>query len=424
MIGETRLGKHVMTSDQLSTESFKYHQCCPWLVLFRTFGLAVSLQLLIVSVAGVLVTTAGWRICGQILYGENAISQDASEDVFFETRRVMERWPGEKRHSFNQDLTQPENSLSETLSYRFMVLYDRGHPIIGVWQEMTGPFLEIIKGKLRLKQLIYFGMTGLWGLLAWSFFGAVITRAAALQFTVHQRATSGQLFRHARSKLGAYMAAPLLPLLVIFVIKICSDLFLGLAVRWEYTVWWTGLLWPFGLIAGFILMLMFVGLSVGWPLMWATISTEGTDSFDAISRSYGYCYQRPLHYLAYALLAVVIGLLGWLFVSFFTEGVIWANRWAMSWGAGGQDWPLVSGDRGNVFRAAVWLAQFWDAMVRTLAVGFRWSFFWVSAAGIYLLLRRDVDQTEMDEVYLEEEEDLYGLPDLTTDEAGVAGVEN
>jgi len=413
-----------MTNVQLPNDSSKYHQCCPWLVLFRTFSLAVSLQLLIVSVVGVLATTAGWRICGQILFPGNEISKDASEDVFFETRRVMERWPGEKRHGLNQDLTQPENSLSETLFYRFRMLYDRGDPIIGVWQEMTGPYLEMIKGKLGLKEFIYFGMTGLWGLLVWSFFGAVITRAAALQLTVHQRATSGQLLRHARSKLGAHMAAPLLPLLVIFVIKICSDLFLGMPVRSEYTVWWTGLFWPFGLTAGFVLMLMFVGLSVGWPLMWSTISTEGTDSFDAISRSYGYCYQRPFHYLAYVLLAVVIGLLGWLFVSFFTEGVIWANRWAMSWGAGSPQWHLVSGDRSYTFRAAVWLAQFWDAMVRTIAVGFRWSFFWVSATGIYLLLRRDVDQTEMDEVYLEEEEGLYGLPDLTTDEAGVAGVEN
>ena len=45
--------------------------------------------------------------------------------------------------------------------------------------------------------------------------------------------------------------------------------------------------------------LLLLGLAFGWPLMWATISTEGTDSFDALSRSYAYVFQRPLRYLFY-----------------------------------------------------------------------------------------------------------------------------
>ena len=45
-----------------------------------------------------------------------------------------------------------------------------------------------------------------------------------------------------------------------------------------------------------------VGLAAGWPLMWPTISSEGTDAFDALSRSYAYVYQRPLAYLLYAVI--------------------------------------------------------------------------------------------------------------------------
>jgi len=33
------------------------------------------------------------------------------------------------------------------------------------------------------------------------------------------------------------------------------------------------------------------------------------DSFDALSRSYAYVFQRPLHYLFYALVAAVFGAL-------------------------------------------------------------------------------------------------------------------
>ncbi len=40
------------------------------------------------------------------------------------------------------------------------------------------------------------------------------------------------------------------------------------------------------------------------------------------------------------------------------------------------------------------------------------GFFWSSASAIYLLLRQGVDQTEMDEVFLEEPEQEPPLPDL------------
>ena len=57
-----------------------------------------------------------------------------------------------------------------------------------------------------------------------------------------------------------------------------------------------------------------IGLAAGWPLMAPTVSTEGTDTFDALSRSYAYVYQRPLAYLLYAVAATIIGILGLLVV--------------------------------------------------------------------------------------------------------------
>ncbi len=54
-----------------------------------------------------------------------------------------------------------------------------------------------------------------------------------------------------------------------------------------------------------------------------------------------------------------------------------------------------------------------------MAVGYLYSYFWVSAAAIYLLLRRNVDDTELDEVRLDEEgNETFGLPEISTDEAG------
>ena len=45
------------------------------------------------------------------------------------------------------------------------------------------------------------------------------------------------------------------------------------------------------------------------------------------------------------------------------------------------------------------------------------------ASTVYLLLRRDVDNTEMDEIYIVDEKRTYELPPLKSDESGVPQVQ-
>src|SRR5262249_34946277 len=47
-----------------------------------------------------------------------------------------------------------------------------------------------------------------------------------------------------------------------------------------------------------------------------------------------------------------------------------------------------------------------------LIVGFAYAYFWTAATQVYLLLRRKVDDTDLDEVYLEDEapEDPFAQP--------------
>ena len=57
--------------------------------------------------------------------------------------------------------------------------------------------------------------------------------------------------------------------------------------------------------------------------------------------------------------------------------------------------------------------------VKIVAAGFLYSFFWCASTAIYFLLRRDVDATEMDEVFQEDQdEETYGLPAVEQDDAG------
>jgi hypothetical protein len=57
-----------------------------------------------------------------------------------------------------------------------------------------------------------------------------------------------------------------------------------------------------------------------------------------------------------------------------------------------------------------------------VAAGYQASYLWVAAVGIYLLLRRDIDAAELDEVYVEDDEPEFGMPPLEADESGVPAV--
>ena len=77
-------------------------------------------------------------------------------------------------------------------------------------------------------------------------------------------------------------------------------------------------------------------------------------------------------------------------------------------------------DLSGIGYAGAGLIRFFAGCVKLLAVGYLFSYFWTAAVAIYFLLRRDVDATEMDEVFLDADADeqASGLPTVTTDQAG------
>ncbi len=69
------------------------------------------------------------------------------------------------------------------------------------------------------------------------------------------------------------------------------------------------------------------------------------------------------------------------------------------------------------------LIEFWTGFARTIAAAFLHGLFWCMASAIYLLLRKDVDQTAMDEIFLIDERRTYDLPPLKSDEHGIPQVQ-
>jgi len=120
------------------------------------------------------------------------------------------------------------------------------------------------------------------------------------------------------------------------------------------------------------------------------------------------------------IVAAVLGFLGWLLVANFAAAVIWLSYWAAGWGCSAERLAAVMHGAG----AGGAVIHFWVGCVKLLAMGFSFGYFWTAACAMYLLLRRHVDATEMDEVFLEEEEESYGLPPLKLDSAGAPVVDD
>ena len=124
------------------------------------------------------------------------------------------------------------------------------------------------------------------------FFGGAICRIAAVQFARNERIPLKEAILFAKERFASYFASPVFPLLLVALFTFFLMIFGWIEwIPWVGDVF-AGIFWPIVLFFGFIIAIVLVGL-VGWPLMIATISTEGTDSFDALSRSYSYVYQAP-----------------------------------------------------------------------------------------------------------------------------------
>ena len=192
-----------------------------------------------------------------------------------------------------------------------------------------------------------------WTLAVWAFFGGAICRIAVVQLAADERVGWAAALRFARRKWLSYFAAPLLPLLGVLVAAVPLAILGLLMCAGTVGVIAVGVIWPLFLLAGFLMALLLLGLAFGWPLMWATISAEGTDSFDALSRSYAYLFQRPLRVIFYAFVAAVLGWLGWLLVVNFAASVIWLTNWAAAWGCGGEGWKRSKTARSPAARSSI-----------------------------------------------------------------------
>jgi hypothetical protein len=276
----------------------------------------------------------------------------------------------------------------------------------------------------------YFVLFALLFSIVWSIFGGAIARIAAVHVARDEKITLSQALRFSTAKFPSFVFAPIIPLLIVLVVGLVVMLggFVGnIPVIGPILV---GLLFFLALAAGFVMTLVLLGTAGGFNLMYPTIAVEGSDSFDAISRSFSYVYARPWRMLFYTLLAVLYGALCYVFVRLFLTimltlthhfvgagmfkeiaGNVPIDLWNTMWPApNGQQLPynLDTLALGPAQSLGAFLVAMWVYLTIGLLGAFAISLYFSANTIIYFLMRREVDATELDDVYLEQSEEDFG----------------
>ncbi len=279
----------------------------------------------------------------------------------------------------------------------------------------------------------------LWSLVVWSVLGGAIYRIAALHFAREEKISISQALKFSGQKFLSFFSAPLIPVVVILLVAVLLGLGGLLGSIPAVGSLLMGVLFGVAILLGVGVAFMLIGLLAGWPLMYPTIAVEGSDSFDAISRSFSYVFARPFRTVFYGLVAVVYGTITYLFVRFFAFlalSSVHAFAKAGVWGGGA---PLsAEADKLDVLwqRPTFWnfhqwngvamnwwsglcgvLIAIWVLIVAGLVASYLITFFVSSSTSIYFLLRRKVDATDLDDVFIEEEEEQ---PEAGADEQAPA----
>ena len=244
-----------------------------------------------------------------------------------------------------------------------------------------------------------------WFVLVWSIFGTGIARHVALKLVDEDAPGAVGAAVYGSRKWTSAFNSVLFVLVGIAALSVPGAI-LGLLMRTGWGLALAGAVWPLVLLGAVVLAILAVGVVAGWPLMVACVGVERGDSFQAISTAFSYLYQRPLHYAFCAAVALVVALPALAAAGVFADLTGTFAMWAASFGMGHErTGEVLQGIASGGALADAWGVRaigFWTRGVEQLLSSFGWGYFWSIATAAYLVLRRDVDGTELDEVVIDE----------------------
>ena len=357
--------------------TIRWQEICPWLILVKALRVSLMLRVLVLAMVGVLLT----------LWGDAAIDLMISDD----SRSFDEMAMPNVTNQFNEHLPNPEASANGR------IMQPQFGEFLSGWQWMIEPFVLLVDSRLSLESAFSSLLHGIGRIVVWGIFGGAIARIAAVYLTRGETINPFQALREATTVWLGTTGAPMIVLCVAGVLGFPLVL-LGSLFHLNILPVIVGMLWCLVLALGFMLAVVLIGLLIGWPLMWACLSIERSDAFDGISRCYAYVYQRPLHLTFYVLVAMVLTMFGdAVLIAFATATTTLSEGFFLVGTNSSRLTELLSPDPSTLASQTI---SVWQWVFESLVAAYPLACLWPMAVGIYLLLRRQVDATEMDQISL------------------------
>ena len=431
-----------MSEQPVHVNKVSWQALCPWTIIFRSLSSATSVPVLTLALLGLVAMPMGW-IVAETLFIDQALQADANMSEVIQYNRN----PYKRVFLATDEEANSINILGARLSGPRMVFTQIVEPFVHLFSMPQYNAMAVGDAepgtRWSFKAFLYLLTGCTFSLLIWCFVGVAICRVCLLKLTRNEPMSLDEAFEFALEKSVAAIGAVGIPLLGVAVMCVPAFL-LGLLMGFDLGVMIVGLLWFVVLALAAAMALLLLGLMFGWPLMVASVACEGQNSFDAMTRAYAYTFQRPLNYVMYLLISMVFGGFCWLVIANVTDGVVSLGYWSTSFGT-----ALVSNDdsrmdvvrslvapttvdeKGNIIAqdpstplyAGQAMIRGWTWLLRSLSAAFIYGLFWCMASATYLLLRKDVDDSELDEISVVNQQRTYELPPLKTDENGIPQVQ-
>ena len=414
-----------MSDQPVIVKKVSWAELCPWTIIFRTLPVAASTTCLALAIVGVLGASFTWWL-SESIFITSELEQDAA------LMKIVKSNTSPYQGVFLAS-TADENAinfLGAKLSGPRAVFNQIKRPATYLFASRIGSGGQATK--LGTNVFLYFLIGTVCSMAIWSFVGLAIARVCLLRLTRNETIGIDDAFDFAFDHWLAAFGGVGIPFLAAFALCIPAAIF-GLLMTFDFGAAFVSILWPIVLLLSGAMALLLLGLSYAWPLIVSSAACEGQNSFDAMTRSYAYVFQRPLHCLLFAVIAMLFGGFCWIIVTHISNSVIELGYWATSWGANraGGEIPRIEvlrgiatvGESGGALSFAQTMIGFWNGLIQTIAVAFLYGLFWCMSSSVYLLLRKEVDDTETDEIYIVDEKRTYELPPLKSDESGVPQVQ-
>ncbi|WP_166828585.1 hypothetical protein [Thalassoroseus pseudoceratinae] len=396
--------ERVIEPSTVELDRLRYRRLFPWIHLTRAFRIALDFRKLLLGGLALLLLSLGQQAIVHLPIGPPDGMPNVSAVEFTPTIPV----------------TGLGNPATWFTSWPILV-----SPLQSIWK----PAAMLLQPELTWTEAIVALALLLWAVLVWSFFATMITRMAAVQFARDEKISLNQAARFAIARFLQVFSSPLLPIGFIFgfwILLFCGGIIGRIPAVGPVLV---GVFWGIALVCGLAMTLLLIGLAVGWPIMIATVSTQGTDGFDGFSRSFDYVFSRPIHFAWFTVVSIGLGVLSLALVSVGALLILYLASWPITRGMGGSDlvtWNTIfelftskgfpSPQYPAVMALTIWLRAF-----GLLVAGFVPSYFWTSSTIMFFLLRQSTDANELTEVWMplddEDDENLIRL-------AGVAATDH